>query len=164
MKRESERIENGRERMRMLNEGNPIRTMYLYAPLCQPHLTDDQVKGSHSQYLCACALGFVHLSVEDHACKGLYVYVNNIRRWRTFLSGQGSPERFPWEAEKNHYSLRPVGDVAKHEAASVIGQPADHKGYHHSSWTQGTESTDVASVIEEAKYQLDRYIKKQMHT
>lgn len=95
IKRESERIENGRERMRMLNEGNPIRTMYPYAPLCQPHLTDDPVKGSHSQYLCACALGFVHLSVEDHACKGLYVYVNNIQRWRTDLSGQGSPERFP---------------------------------------------------------------------
>lgn len=50
-----------------------------------------------------------------------------------------------WEAEKNRYSLGPVGDVAKHEAASVIGQPADHEGNDHRSWTQGREIASEAT-------------------
>lgn len=34
---------------------------------------------------------------------------------------------------QNDGLLRPVGDVAEHEAASVIRQPADHEGYDHRS-------------------------------
>lgn len=75
-----------------------------------------------------------------------------IQRWCAGLGEHGSPGRFPGEAEKNHYSLRPVRDVAEHEAASVIGQPAHHEGYHHSSWTQEIERAELTG---EAKYQYN---------
>lgn len=55
------------------------------------------------------------------------------------VSKRGHAGAFTWKAVKNRYSLRPVGDVAKHEAASVIGQPAHDEGYDHGSWTRGGE-------------------------
>lgn len=38
--------------------------------------------------------------------------------------------------QKNGYSLGPVGNIAEHEAASVVRSPADHEGDDHDSCTQ----------------------------
>lgn len=40
----------------------------------------------------------------------------------------------------------PVRDVAKHEAASVIGQPADHKGYDHCSENKNSVAKRLSTV------------------
>lgn len=37
--------------------------------------------------------------------------------------------------QESRYSLSPVGDVAEHETASMIRQPADHEGDDHHPWT-----------------------------
>lgn len=42
--------------------------------------------------------------------------------------------------------IGPLRDVAKHEAASVIGQPADHKGYHHGSENKDSVAKRLCTV------------------